>query len=146
MPIDGCAVPSESEGPPRTERGAEAEVRHKHLSLLKRDPPIQMGSQAHATWTFDGKHLRSSFPTDSTHSFEWDGHELKPTFRASGTNTYVWTDKELKPKFGAKFSNTWILKRGDWQPKSGVRFDNTWVVKGEVPVPVVAMVVHGIVD
>lgn len=104
------------------------------------------GSQASATWTFDGKRLRSTFPTDSTASFEWDGRELTPTFRATGRTTYVWNGSELKPKFGASFSNTWIFKRGEWHPKNGAQFDKTWLVKGDVPIPVVAIVVYGIVD
>lgn len=77
-------------------------------------------------------------------TYTWDGKELKPKSGARLANTFVWNGKELKPKSGATLKNTWVYERHEWRQKSGATMSNTWVVDGEIPVPVCALVVLGI--
>ena len=68
--------------------------------------------------------------------------EMHPKQGATFKNTYVWDGRELKPKQGATFKNTWTFNGKEWKPKQGATFKNTWVVSGEIPIPVMVIVIY----
>jgi len=66
--------------------------------------------------------------------------EMYPKQGADFKNTYTWDGWELKPKQGATFKNTWTFDGKEWKLKQGATFKNTYVVKGEIPLPVMFIV------
>lgn len=94
-------------------------------------------------WTFDGQVLKRAWGTDGV-VFTWDGQYLKRKFD-TGTDEFEWDGKILRRRWN---TGTDEFSIGDNEAKRiwGTNNQDEWEIDGDVPIPVIGMVVFGLLS
>lgn len=115
-------------------------------------------------WFWDGKYLFPAYDRDQRYVWEFDGKTLKPTWNSRVQNEWSWDEGELKPYWGGHPRNNWRWDNGILRQvfennylneyeivdnivrkRFGAFGDNEWQIEGEMPLPVLTLVLLGIV-
>lgn len=115
-------------------------------------------------WLWDGKYLFHAYNNDQRYVWEFDGETLKPIWNSRIENEWSWDGDELKPFWGGHPRNNWrwdndILRqvfennyKNEYEIVDNIvrkRFGSfgeiEWQIEGEIPLPVLTLVILGIV-
>lgn len=89
-------------------------------------------------WTFDGTTLKRLWYSNST-EYTWDGTYLKSRW-GSANQEFVWDGRSIKSRFGTG-DNEYIIQGNVVKPMWDSTGDKEWELNGNIPVPVIALVV-----
>jgi hypothetical protein len=97
-------------------------------------------------WSFDGKYLKPVWSADPHDEWQWDGSMLKPVWESGVENQYVWDDGQLKPFWDSNPDLMWVID--DYMVRPMWSFDPTkqWSMEGNIPLPIIAIIVLGFAD
>lgn len=95
-------------------------------------------------WTYDGRYLT---PAGSTRDqWQWDGNLLKPAWSANPSVQWQFQNGTLRPFWNSTPDREWRYIDGRVRPTYNPDPRQTWEVEGDIPLPVIALVVLGIAD
>lgn len=97
-------------------------------------------------WTFDGKYLKPVWSADAQSEWVWDGQIMKPFWNQNVEQQWIWRDGQLKPFWDSNPDLQWILEEGTMRPMWRFNTLEEWTISGDVPLPVIALVVLGYAD
>ncbi|GIV34646.1 MAG: hypothetical protein KatS3mg031_2181 [Chitinophagales bacterium] len=93
-------------------------------------------------WTFDGTTLkRLWYPGEE--EFLWDGRILKRKWFIS-EDEFEWDGTILRRRYG-NTSEEYIIQGNVVKPYFKGGTDNEWIIEGQVPIPLIALVVFGLI-
>ncbi|MEZ5013256.1 MAG: hypothetical protein R2794_03120 [Chitinophagales bacterium] len=104
------------------------------------------GYRPEDNWKFDGKYLQPVWSADPQSEWVWDGNILRPFWDESSRNQWTWDSEVLKPFWDSDPDKMWKLDDGIMRPMWNFDQNQQWVIEGEIPLPVIALVVLGIAD
>lgn len=105
-------------------------------NILKR----RWNSYDYEEWEFDGRILRRLWYDDGV-EYEWDGKILKRRFNA-GTEEFEWTGTVLRRRWNT--GNDEFTIQGNVVKRLWDTGNDEWEMTGDIPIPVIALVVFGI--
>ena len=116
------------------------------------------------TWLWDGKYFFPAYNNDQRYIWEYDGNTIKPTWNSKIENEWSWDGEELKPFWGGHPRNNWRWENGILRQvfennykneyeivdnivrkRFGSYGENEWEVTGNMPLPVLTIILLGIV-
>lgn len=97
-------------------------------------------------WTFDGQYLKPAWNMDPQAEWIWDGKVLKPYWETTSQNQWIWDNDVLKPYWDSDPDKMWTLEDGIMRPMWNYTPELEWQVDGDIPLPVIALVVLGFAD
>lgn len=97
-------------------------------------------------WKFDGRYLQPAWSLDPQSEWEWDGKILKPTWDNSAENQWIWEGDILKSFWDPNPDLTWKLEDGVVRPMWNFNSSMQWEIQGNIPLPVIALVILGKAD
>ncbi|MBC8046998.1 MAG: hypothetical protein H7Y00_09405 [Fimbriimonadaceae bacterium] len=104
------------------------------------------GNRPEDEWKFDGKYLQPSWSLDPQSEWVWDGSILKPYWDNSSQNQWTWDGNILKPFWDSNPDKMFILEETTMRPMWSYDTSHQWEIEGNIPLPVIALVVIGIAD
>lgn len=96
-------------------------------------------------WTFDGRYL-SPKAGGTRQEWQWDGTILKPAWSAEPSLQWQFRNGTLRPFWNSSADREWRYIDGRIRPTYNPDPRRTWEVEGDIPLPVIALVVLGIAD
>jgi hypothetical protein len=96
-------------------------------------------------WTFDGRYLTPAMGGTRA-QWQWDGTLLKPAWSADAELQWTWQNGTLRPFWGSIPEREWRYLDDRVRPAWNPDPRRTWEVEGNVPLPVIALVVLGLAD
>lgn len=97
-------------------------------------------------WVFDGKYLKPAWSADVQSEWVWDGTILKPYWDQGVSRQWIWQDGRLKPFWETNPDLEWVLEEGNARPMWRFNTAEEWTIEGDIPLPVIAIVLLGIAD
>ncbi len=104
------------------------------------------GIRAEDEWSYDGKYIRPLFGLVSRQEWVWDGRILKPYWSPEPANQWIWDRNILRRFWNGRAEEEWILEDGILRPHWGADPTRTWIIEGNMPLPLIAMIVLGVSD
>lgn len=92
-------------------------------------------------WKFDGKYLQPVWNLDPQSEWSWDGAILKPSWDQTTKNQWTWDGNILRPFWDNDPDKTYILEDNILRPMWSYDPAYQWEVEGEIPLPVLAIIV-----
>lgn len=96
-------------------------------------------------WEFDGKTLKPRWNSRIENEWSWDGDELKPFWGGHPRNNWRWDNGILRQVFENNYKNEYEIVDNIVRKRFGSFGDNEWEIEGEIPLPVLTLVLLGIV-
>ena len=97
-------------------------------------------------WVFDGKYLKPVWSADVQSEWVWDGTILKPYWDQGVEHQWIWQDGRLKPFWNPNPDLEWVLEDGTARPMWRFNTAEEWTIEGDIPLPVIALVLLGVAD
>lgn len=94
-------------------------------------------------WSFDGTTLKRVWYSNSV-EYRWDGTYLRNRW-GSANDEYVYDGRSIKSRFGTG-DNEYIIQGNIVKPMWESDGQNEWEINGNIPVPVIALVVFGLIS
>jgi hypothetical protein len=94
-------------------------------------------------WTFDGRFLRPVWANGFEEEWEWNGETLQPAWPHPEGRVYTWDGRTFRPMWLRSLDDEWVIEWDRAKPKYGNDLRREWTIEGEIPVPVVALVILG---
>lgn len=104
------------------------------------------GARPEDEWIFDGEIFRPYWGRHITEEWKWDGTELKPFWEDIPALTFTWDGHSIKPMWDYREEDDWIITDSLAYPRWNRHIKFEWRIEGEVPIPVIAMVILGFAD
>ncbi|MFN0274611.1 MAG: hypothetical protein ACKVPJ_02605 [Chitinophagales bacterium] len=104
------------------------------------------GNRPEDEWKFDGKYLQSGWSLDPQSEWTWDGSILKPSWDVTAKNQWTWEGNVLRPFWDSNPDKTYILEDNIIRPRWSYEAAYQWEIEGNIPLPIIALVVLGIAD
>ena len=95
-------------------------------------------------WTFDGQTAKPMYGTNIYDQYSWDGENFKPIWRTNNAEEWSWDGRQFKPVWGNDWANQYIIENGVVKPGSGVHPEKEWKMEGDIPVPMLILIMSGI--
>lgn len=95
-------------------------------------------------WSFDGKTVKPTYGNNIYQQYEWDGENFKPIWRSNRAEEWTWDGRLMKPIYDTDWANQYVIESGVVKPWSNVHTEKEWKVEGELPVPLIILIVSGI--
>lgn len=96
-------------------------------------------------WQFDGKTLKPIWNSRIENEWSWDGDELKPYWGGHPRSNWRWDNGVLRQVFESNYRNEYEIVDNVVRKRFGSFGDNEWEIEGEMPLPVLTLVLLGIV-
>lgn len=96
-------------------------------------------------WTFDGQTIKPQFYSRIENEWSWNGEELKPFWGGHPRNIWRWEGNLFRQVFDNNYKNEYELVDQVARKRFGNSNDLEWQIYGEVPLPLVGMVLLGLV-
>jgi hypothetical protein len=106
-------------------------------------------------WIWDGEYLKPAIGLRAEDEWRYDGRYITPVF-GNTREQWQWDETILKPAWSANPEMQWTWQNGTLRPNQEWRYVDgrvrltynpdprrTWEVEGDVPLPLIAMVVLG---
>lgn len=106
-------------------------------NMLKR----RWNSFDYEEWEFDGRVLRRVWYDDGV-EYEWDGKILKRRFNAN-TEEFEWDGRILRRRWNT--GNDEFIIQGNVVKRVWDTGNDEWEMAGDIPIPVIAMIVFGLI-
>ncbi len=95
-------------------------------------------------WTFDGETVKPYSSNNVYEQYGWDGETFKPVWRTNRAQEWTWDGKRLQPTYSTDWANQYNLENGIIKPWSNVHPEKEWQIEGDIPVPLIILVISGI--
>jgi hypothetical protein len=95
-------------------------------------------------WTFDGQTAKPLYGANIYDQYSWDGENFKSVWRTDNATEWTYDGRQFKPVWGNDWANQYIIEDGVVKPWSGVHPEREWKMEGNIPVPVLILVISGI--
>lgn len=105
-----------------------------------------LGNRPQAEWTFDGRYFKQPWNLDPRNEWVWENDILKPSWDNNVELQWIWENNTLRSFWAPIPEKTWIYEDGIIRPMWNYRPELEWEITGNVPLPVIALVVLGIAD
>lgn len=96
-------------------------------------------------WQFDGKTLKPILNSRTSDEWSWDEGELKPYWGGHPRSNWRWDHGVLRQVFESNYQNEYEIVDNVVRKRFGSFGDNEWEIEGEMPLPVLTLVLLGIV-
>jgi hypothetical protein len=96
-------------------------------------------------WAFDGKTLKPIQNSRIENEWSWDGEEIKPYWGGHPSNNWRWDNGILRQVFENNYKNEYEIVDNIVRKRFGSFGDNEWEIEGEMPLPVLTLILLGIV-
>lgn len=104
------------------------------------------GNRPEDVWEFDGKYLRQSWNIGTRNEWVWENSILKPAWENNPELQWHWEKNILRNYWVPQPDQTWILEDNRVRPMWSYNPLHEWEITGNIPLPVIALVVLGIAD
>lgn len=104
------------------------------------------GVRSEDEWSFDGRFIRPLFGVVSRQEWVWDGRLLKPYWDPEPSRQWIWDYNSLRPFWNASPADEWVLQDSVLRPRYNADPGFAWVIEGNIPLPLLAMVILGLAD
>jgi hypothetical protein len=104
------------------------------------------GNRPEDEWKFDGKYLQPGWSLDPQSEWSWDGNILKLTWDQSTNSQWTWEGNILRPFWDNNPDQVFILEDNIMRPRWSYDAAYQWEIEGNIPLPVIALVVLGFAD
>lgn len=104
------------------------------------------GNRPEDEWKFDGKYLKPGWSLDPQSEWSWDGTILKPSWDMNTQNQWTWEGNILRPYWDNNPDKTFVLEENIIRPRWNFDAAYQWEIEGNIPLPIIALVVLGIAD
>lgn len=104
------------------------------------------GNRPEDEWVFDGTYLRPYWGIGGRTDWVWDGQILKPYWGEVQELTFQWDGYSIRPYWDYRKEDDWVIEEDRARPKWNNDYRLEWNIKGEIPIPVIALVVLGFAD
>ncbi|MEX0812626.1 MAG: hypothetical protein WD048_10455 [Chitinophagales bacterium] len=102
------------------------------------------GNNPMQEWTYDGLILRRVWSSSGNEEFIWENNILRRRWYTS-KDEFVWNGRTIRRRYGPE-QEEYIIQgtvvKSMWTESDA----NQWAIDGEIPVPVIAMVIYGLVN
>ena len=95
-------------------------------------------------WTFDGQTAKPMYGNNIYDQYSWDGENFKSVWRTDNATEWTYDGRQFKPVWGTDWANQYIIEDGVVKPWSGVHPEHEWKMEGNIPVPVLILIISGI--
>lgn len=95
-------------------------------------------------WTFDGQTVKPYYGNNIYAQYSWDGETLKAIWRTNRAEEWSWDGRQIKPVWDSDWANQYTIENGIIKPWSGVHTEREWQMDGEIPMPLIILVISGI--
>jgi hypothetical protein len=96
------------------------------------------------SWTFDGQTIKPQYGSNIYAQYSWDGENFKPVWRTNRNEEWSWDGRLMKPVWDTDWANQYVIEDGVVKPWSNVHPEKEWHIDGDIPVPLVILIVSGI--
>ncbi len=104
------------------------------------------GNRPEDEWTFDGKSLRPYWDYNINQEWKWDGQFFKPAWNQNTDMIFEWDGQLLHPYWEFRMEDEWIIEDGRARAKWSADSNHEWIIEGDMPIPVIALVILGFAD
>lgn len=95
-------------------------------------------------WTFDGQTVKPYAGSNIYAQYAWDGETLKAIWRTNRAEEWSWDGRQIKPVWDTDWANQYTIENGIIKPWSSVHPEREWQLDGDVPMPLIILVISGI--
>ncbi len=95
-------------------------------------------------WTFDGKTIKPQYGSNIYLQYEWDGENFRPVWRSNRAMEWSWDGRIMKPIYDTDWANQYVIEAGVVKPWSNVHTEKEWRMEGDIPVPLIILIISGI--
>lgn len=95
-------------------------------------------------WTYDGQIIKPMYSTSVYDQYSWDGETFKPLWRTSRAQEWNWDGRLMKPIWDTDWANQYKIEDGVVKPWSNVHTEREWLLEGDIPIPLIILIVSGI--
>jgi len=96
-------------------------------------------------WEFDGENLKPIWNSRMETEWTWDGEELSPFWGGHPRNNWRWEDGIFRQIFENNYKNEYEIVENIVRKRFGSFGENKWEIEGEMPLPVISLILLGIV-
>lgn len=96
-------------------------------------------------WTFDGSTIKPEWNSRTQFEWSWDGEELSPYWGGHPRNNWRWEGNIFRQIFESNYKNEFELVDNVARKRFGSYGDLEWEIHGDMPLPLVSIVLLGIV-
>ena len=96
-----------------------------------------------SSWSYDGQYIQKEWDIGRQHEWVWDGSVLKPYWNQDVKFQYMVTESYIKPFWNDDPSKEWTISDNEVFPTWGMYHTRRWRIEGEMPLPLIAMIVLG---
>lgn len=104
------------------------------------------GYRSEDVWQFDGKYIKPKWSHTYAEEWEWNGEILEPAWPVGGNHTFIWDGYSIRPFWDFRADAEWVIEDDRVRQKWSNDHRQEWVIEGEMPVPLVFLIVTGIAD
>ena len=95
-------------------------------------------------WTFDGQTVKPYTGNNIYAQYSWDGETLKGIWRTNRAEEWSWDGRQIKPVWDTDWANQYTIENGTIKPWSSVHPEREWQLDGDLPMPLIILVISGI--
>lgn len=95
-------------------------------------------------WTFDGQTIKPYYGTNIYEEYSWDGEIFKPVWRTNRAQEWSWDGRLMKPVWDTDWADQYKIEAGVVKPWSNVHTEKEWRLDGEIPIPLIILIISGI--
>ena len=95
-------------------------------------------------WVFDGQTIKPQFGNNIYAQYSWDGENFKPIWRSNKNEEWSWDGRLMKPIWETDWANQYIIEDGVVKPWSNVHTEKEWQMQGDIPIPLIILILSGI--
>ncbi len=95
-------------------------------------------------WTFDGETIKPQYASSVNAQYTWDGENFKPYWSTNRNLEWTWDGRLIKPIWNTDWANQYTIEDGEIKPWSNNYPDREWKLDGDIPMPLIILVISGI--
>lgn len=96
-------------------------------------------------WIFDGETIKPNWNSRMENEWSWDGEELSPFWGGHPKNNWRWEGDVFRQVFESNYKNEYEIVDNVVRKRFGSYGDNEWEIEGEMPLPIISIVLLKIV-
>ena len=105
---------------------------------------LRWANNPYYEWFFDGEILRPNWQHNIQEEYTWDGEVFKPLWRSSSAEEWIWDGNRFKPMWNSDVNREFVIDENRAMPYWSNDKNMEWTISGEIPLPVIAIVILGI--
>lgn len=95
-------------------------------------------------WSYDGQTIKPLYGTNIYEQYSWDGETFKPIWRTNRAEEWTWDGRLMKPVWDTDWAKQYKIEDGVVMPWSNVHSEREWSLDGDIPIPLIILIISGI--